>query len=653
MLVVSDFPNPRTSDPKLKRLIEHRFFKYHEKCLAVETQLGVERSEREQLVLLYQSELEYESRPKKEGQHLFSSQLLVEVVEARDLAAATFSGLNNVYAVVSFAGASFVTPIMRRTLNPRWISSPFAFQVPTTSRLRVGEADQHHILKVALFHHNKWLGDDFLGGTLISLHASLADRRPLDQWFALTPVRAMLSVQGDVRLRLHWLPSPAHLLNALIQTHSISEARLQRVLMRIQALCQHLVEEEKQAHRTRITPAPTRIEPVVAWQRDNYALLVDEDEAHGTSSRALNAAAVAPVLVRKDTIRTTQESLLRRADEPEPDSLGQECFVNLTIHAIEGYAPHERARRIFAVVEYDNIRQFVLIKAVQARPREPEETSVLDVQPSFYPSMPPSPDVQSPTLSIGRPIDVPLSPISSQHSSTPPLQVPAWQSALCFSVQRDHIELSQVEAQANRRSRDPDEAQRQKLKWAQTNILVHFYEEHGNGQVIRFGVACLPLRASVERERPLAWQRLAPTPTGDIGFGYGYGKELGQGLGLGLVPSHADLSVRGRRFSTTVLAAARDRRESAATFRDDDTGAAAVEVTDRLWFPVFESEMEAFEMQPSTHTLGSRIDSGVHVVVWDQRHRLWKSTVEFFQGNRGQHMSVYVYMVLLLFLRYP
>jgi hypothetical protein len=224
-----------------------------------------------------------------------------------------------------------------------------------------------------------------------------------------------------------------------------------------------------------------------------------------------------------------------------------------------------------------------------------------------------------------------LSPIPSQRSSMPPLRVPAWQSALSYTVPREHIELSQLEERENDRfqaKQSLDEAEQQeKRKRAKSNMLVHFYEEHGNGQVIRIGVTCVPLRASVEQERPLAWQRLAPTPTGDIGYGYGYGKELGQGLGQGLLPSHTDMSVYGRRFSATVLAAASDRRESTATFRDDSMGAAPVDVADRQWFQVFESETEAFDTHPPPNTLGSRIDSGVRVVV--REHHIYFAKLIF------------------------
>lgn len=106
-----------------------------------------------------------------------SANLVVRVIEARDLRAADRNGLSDPYAVVYLSGRKTRTKTVYQSLFPWW-DEQFDFSLEGVSN-RAG-------IQVAIYDEDKYTQHDFLGMVFIPLASLRGDTR-LDAWFPLQP----------------------------------------------------------------------------------------------------------------------------------------------------------------------------------------------------------------------------------------------------------------------------------------------------------------------------------------------------------------------------------------------------------------------------------------------------------------------------------
>ena len=95
-----------------------------------------------------------------------SSALVVQVIEARNLAGVDWDGLSNPYVTLVFADQSRTLPVLKKNLNPWW-NARAVFVGPTLKDLLSMPANTRPKLKVAVLSKNLISSDDFLGGLIL------------------------------------------------------------------------------------------------------------------------------------------------------------------------------------------------------------------------------------------------------------------------------------------------------------------------------------------------------------------------------------------------------------------------------------------------------------------------------------------------------
>ena len=116
------------------------------------------------------------------------NQVLVEVLECRDLHAANLSGLSNPYCVVEVKNRSSrgkgkrkkKTYYVEKTLSPAWQGQSFVFNISPNA---VNSA-RNYFIRVKVKSHS-WLSRQLLGKSEIELFA-LKDQQMITGWFPLT-----------------------------------------------------------------------------------------------------------------------------------------------------------------------------------------------------------------------------------------------------------------------------------------------------------------------------------------------------------------------------------------------------------------------------------------------------------------------------------
>jgi hypothetical protein len=171
-------------------------------------------------------------------QTLFEKFLAVQVIEARDLESASTGDACNVYASVTLGDQHFITHVVAHSLNPLWNARSFPVHLPSFG-------SEIPVLRIGLFHRPSrnlrgLVPDEFLGGVLIEFASEFSQRRPVDQWFVLSPLRAVPGVKGDVRIRLQWLDSPAQLVRHIFQEQESQSLAKNSILERVESICQNL-----------------------------------------------------------------------------------------------------------------------------------------------------------------------------------------------------------------------------------------------------------------------------------------------------------------------------------------------------------------------------------------------------------------------------
>lgn len=144
------------------------------------------------------------------------NQVLVEVLECRDLHAANLSGLSNPYCVVEVKNRSSrgkgnrkkKTYYVEKSLSPAWQGQSFVFNISPNA---VNSA-RNYFIRVEVKSHS-WLSRQLLGKSEIELFA-LKDQQMITGWFPLTRkteqnITKIGSDCGSIRLRLQWIHTKA------------------------------------------------------------------------------------------------------------------------------------------------------------------------------------------------------------------------------------------------------------------------------------------------------------------------------------------------------------------------------------------------------------------------------------------------------------
>lgn len=126
-----------------------------------------------------------------------TSSLRLRIIEARNVFAADLSGTSDPYVKIYAENIQLRTKTEPSTLNPKW---NFSTTIPIHHT--------GHNLQLAVFDHNKFTSDEFIGMIFIPL-SDLEPGKELDAWFPLKPrpgkktkVDVSKPISGDIHLKL-------------------------------------------------------------------------------------------------------------------------------------------------------------------------------------------------------------------------------------------------------------------------------------------------------------------------------------------------------------------------------------------------------------------------------------------------------------------
>ena len=206
-------------------------------------------------------------------------QIVVEVLEAVGLSAASFVGSCNPYAEVHLHGKRKnlfkkeglrQTYYIRKSVNPTWNSQSFVFDVPCEAV----SVTRGYSIHVCLKNFRVFGTHNTLGRVQVDLH-SLRNQKPLVGWFPLIGQTGRREIEnqfspwgrGSVKLKVQWI----HAIPSLIQYFiMLSENRLFELQNSLEGMAQLL---EKEIQRKKILESDgfkaARMDDLIALSRMN------------------------------------------------------------------------------------------------------------------------------------------------------------------------------------------------------------------------------------------------------------------------------------------------------------------------------------------------------------------------------------------------